>query len=106
MKSRSLNLASIRRILRNKNVCKAILFGSAARGQDTRKSDLDIMIIRDTGKRFFDRFDEFNEIFEVAKGRGVDLLIYTPEELQAIMHRPFIKRIPAEGKTIYERREK
>ena len=105
-KRRNLNLALVRRIMRNQNVHKAILFGFAALGTDTQKSDLDIIIIQETERRFFDRFDEFNEIYEALYGRDVDLLIYTPDELQTIMHRPFIKRILAEGKTIYERREK
>jgi predicted nucleotidyltransferase len=90
-------------IFRKRNVCKAILFGSAARGSDTRRSDLDLLIVQETTKRFFARFDEFDEIHEVMKGRAVDLLIYTPEELLSISCRPFIKRILAEGKTIYER---
>lgn len=93
----------LQKILRKKNVRKAVLFGSAARGTDTGKSDLDLMIIHETTKRFFDRFDEFDEIYDVVKGRAVDLLIYTPEELKAIADRPFIKRILEEGRTIYER---
>jgi predicted nucleotidyltransferase len=97
------NLDRIRKILSEKKVCKAILFGSAASGRDTRKSDLDLLIVHETSKRFFDRFDEFDEIYDVMKGRAVDLLIYTPEELQAISYRPFIKRIFEEGRTIYER---
>lgn len=35
------------------NVKKVILFGSFARGLETRKSDLDLMIIMETEKRFF-----------------------------------------------------
>lgn len=84
------------------NVIKVVLFGSGARDTVSRKSDLDLMIIIDTEKRFFDRYDEFNEIFGLIKGKAIDLLIYTPQELEKISHRPFIKKILKEGITIYE----
>ncbi len=35
----------LQKILREKNVRKAVLFGSAARGTDSGKSDLDLMIL-------------------------------------------------------------
>ncbi len=93
-------------IFTQKKVKKAFLFGSTARGTETRKCDLDLMIIMESKKRFFDRFDAFNEIFNLLKGREIDLLIYTPEELQKISGRPFIRSILQEGQLIYEQREK
>lgn len=84
-------------------VIKGVLFGSLAWGSETRKSDLDLMVIKKTGERFFKRYDEFNEIYDLVNDRNVDLLIYTPEELQSISHRPFIRKILEEGKIIYER---
>jgi len=84
---------------------KAIVFGSVARGTGTRKSDLDLMIVKDTARRFFDRFDEYSGILDRIGNRGVDMLIYTPEELERISHRPFIRTILAEGEVLYERRE-
>jgi len=90
---------------RNK-VKKAVLFGSSARQTDTQKSDLDLMIVMDTDKRFLDRFDAFSEIFNLIKGKAVDLLIYTPAELTRIADRPFIRSLLKEGQLIYEQREK
>ena len=84
------------------NVQKAVVFGSVGRITSTKKSDLDLMIIMDTDKRFFDRYDIFNDIYDLVKGCAIDMLIYTPEELIDISHRPFIKRILKEGKVIYE----
>jgi len=89
-------------IFRQNHVIKVVLFGSASRGSLTQKSDLDLMIVKETPKRFFDRYDEFDEIHALIKNRAVDMLIYTPEELKNISHRPFIKRILDEGKSIYE----
>ena len=87
-------------IFQKNEVIKAMVFGSMARASKTRKSDLDLMIIKETEKRFFDRYDEFDEIFELIKDKAIDILIYTPEELENISHRPFIKMIINEGKTI------
>jgi predicted nucleotidyltransferase len=89
-------------IFQKNEVIKAMVFGSTARASKTRKSDLDLMIIKETGKRFFDRYDEFDEIFDLIKDRAIDILIYTPEELENISHRPFIKMIIKEGIPIYE----
>ena len=83
-------------------VKKVILFGSYSRGSETRKSDLDLMIVMDTEKRFFDRYDQFEKIQKMIKNRAVDLLIYTPEELNRIAHRPFIRQILTEGRIVYE----
>lgn len=88
--------------LRELRVAKAILFGSASRGTKSRKSDIDILLVVETEERFFDRYGRFEEIYAKLKGRSVDMLIYTPSELERIAHRPFIRRILAERKTIYE----
>jgi uncharacterized protein len=89
-------------ILRELHVGKAILFGSIPRGTKSRKSDVDILLVVETEERFFDRYRHFEKIYAKLKGRSVDMLIYTPSELERIAHRPFIRRILAEGKTIYE----
>lgn len=92
----------LRPIFSQKGVTKAVIFGSASRGSETRKSDLDLMIVVETKKRFFDRYDDFEQIYSIIKDRAVDILIYTPEELESISHRPFIMKILKEGQTIYE----
>jgi uncharacterized protein len=83
-------------------VDKAILFGSISRGTKSRKSDIDILLVVETEERFFDRYRRFEKIYVKLKGWSVDMLIYTPLELERIAHRSFIRRILAEGKTIYE----
>jgi predicted nucleotidyltransferase len=83
-------------------VLKAVIFGSFARKTQSRKSDLDLMIIVPTKERFFERYEAFNEIFELIPGPAIDMLIYTPEEFKNISHRAFIQNIVKEGATIYE----
>ncbi|MFO7801397.1 MAG: nucleotidyltransferase domain-containing protein [Desulfovermiculus sp.] len=80
----------------------AVLFGSWARGTQTRRSDIDLLIVVETDKRWLDRDQDFANIYRLFPKQGVDLLIYTPEELEDIIHRPFIQRILGEGKVIYE----
>jgi|YNPNPStandDraft_1061719.scaffolds.fasta_scaffold04023_3 predicted nucleotidyltransferase len=99
-------LESLRRALvplfLEKRVIKAVLFGSSASGRTTRRSDIDLVIVKETEKRFFDRYEEFSGLDDLFPGRAVDLLIYTPAELEKISHRPFIRRILEQGKVLYE----
>jgi uncharacterized protein len=89
-------------ILRELRVEKTILFGSIARGSKSRKSDVDLLVVWETEERFFGRYRHFEEIYAKMRGRSVDMLIYTPSELERIGHRPFIRKILTEGKVIYE----
>jgi uncharacterized protein len=95
----------LRPIFEKNKVKQVILFGSAARHTETRKSDLDLLIVVESDRRFFDRFEAFDEMHALFKGRQLDLLIYTPEELNRMSDRPFIRSVLKEGQIIYERRE-
>ncbi len=98
------NLAnSLRAIFEKHGILKAMVFGSFARGEPSRRSDLDIIVVQQTRKRFLDRYDGiFAEITDAIPERSVDLLIYTPEELERMSHGPFIGRALKEGVVIYE----
>lgn len=87
-------------------VLRVIVFGSFGRGEASRHSDLDLIIVQNTQKRFLDRYDELlREIVQAVPGRDVDLLIYTPQELAQIAHRPLIAAALREGKVIYESKQ-
>jgi predicted nucleotidyltransferase len=98
------NLATrLRSTFEKHRVLRAIVFGSLARGEGSRRSDIDLMIIQQTEKPFLARYDGIlSEITQAVSGRDVDLLIYTPEELAQLSHRRWIARVLQEGKTIYE----
>lgn len=84
-------------------VLRAIVFGSLARGEGSRRSDIDLIIVQKTKKPFLDRYEDIlYEITQAVPGRDVDLLIYTPEELVQLSHRRWIANVLKEGKTIYE----
>jgi predicted nucleotidyltransferase len=92
-----------RPIFERYQIQKAIVFGSFARGELSARSDLDLILVQNTDKRFFERYDGI--LADLCKAAGnfpVDLLIYTPHELNAISHRHFISTALQEGKVIYE----
>lgn len=96
----------LRPIFERHGVLRAIVFGSLARGEGSRRSDLDLIVVMDTDKRFLDRYDELlAPITSALPERAVDLLIYTPVELTRIAHRRFIAGALREGKIIYEREQ-
>jgi uncharacterized protein len=90
-------------VFKNREISKALLFGSYARGTQDSKSDIDILIIKKTDRRFLDRFEEFTELYSLLKNHAVDLLIYSPEEVERNSHRTFIRTILSEGVALYER---
>lgn len=57
----------------------AYVFGSVATGTADTRSDIDVILVRDTALPFFDRI---HEIMDLRLEFGAaDLLIYTPDEL-------------------------
>ncbi len=82
-------------------VQRAILFGSYAEGRRDLLTDLDILIVMDSPSDFMTRTAELYR--ELAGPVDMDLLVYTPEELERIRHRGFIRRALEKGKVIYEK---
>ena len=83
-------------------ITRAIVFGSYARGTQTRRSDLDLVVVMDTQKRFLDRYEDVKDIHDFVPDVHVELLIYTEDELRAIAHRPFMRQILREGIVVHE----
>jgi predicted nucleotidyltransferase len=95
--------ARLQPILEKHHALRAIVFGSFARTEESRHSDLDLIVIQDTPKRFLDRYDGLlRDIAQAVPDRDIDLLVYTPQELERMVGRPFIATALREGKTIYE----
>jgi len=80
---------------------QVIVFGSFASGHVTPTSDLDILIVKKTTKRFYDRIRDVISICDY--NVGVDFLVYTPEELEEeSKENLFVKNeILAKGKVVY-----
>lgn len=81
---------------------KVILFGSVARGEETKNSDLDLFVVKDTNKSYFDRLEDAEKFIKT--DRDVDLIIYTPQEFDKAIteKRIFINQVLKYGKTLYD----
>jgi predicted nucleotidyltransferase len=83
---------------------RIIAFGSYARGQQSRHSDLDLIVELESEKPFWERTIEVGRLF-VPRDWALDLLVYTPEEF-AEEQRCFgtlPQMISDEMKVLYER---
>ncbi|MFH1259383.1 MAG: nucleotidyltransferase domain-containing protein [Elusimicrobiota bacterium] len=86
---------------------KIILFGSHAWGNPTRDSDVDMLIIKETGESSTERWLKIrNIVYEENLEIPLDLLVYTPEELKNSIEKgnSFIKQIITKGRVLYGRR--
>ena len=77
---------------------RAYVFGSVARGEQDEASDVDLLLVRTTQAAFFDRIREVMDL--VLEIGAVDLLIYTPAELDELVtarRNGFLEQVVAEG---------
>lgn len=81
---------------------KAILIGSLASGKIHKASDIDLILVKKTEKKFLERLEEMYEVLEPRV--AVDIFVYTPEEFEEMKEvNPFIKKALENGKLLYER---
>jgi len=80
---------------------KVIVFGSLTTGLFDEWSDIDLIIVKETDKRFFERMDEVLSMIKPEE--GLDLLVYTPAEFAelCIKRRFFRVEILTKGRIIY-----
>ncbi len=92
----------IRRIVEVAEPEKIILFGSAARSDMNRHSDVDLLIIKDGA----DALDLMGEIYMNLDGVGaaVDAVVVTPDDVERYRdsHSVIIKPALREGRVVYE----
>jgi len=96
-------IKKILRSLRKYNPEKVILFGSHARESHDQYSDVDLIIIKKTKKRFLDRIKEV--LLIIKPHYPIDILVYTPEEFERMVSQgnPFLEHVLKEVKVIYEK---
>jgi len=84
-----------------KGVEKVILIGSLATGKTHSLSDIDIIIIKKTKKRFIDRLDEFYKA--IMPKVSLDILVYDPSEFKKMSkNNLFIQYAIEKGQILYE----
>ena len=90
-----------RQIIVEYNPEKIILFGSFAWGKPGPDSDIDLLIIKDTDQKFFERSMAVRRIIDGVL--PVDILVRTPEEIKKrlMLGDPFYVNIIKNGKYLY-----
>ena len=82
---------------------RAVVFGSYARGEADEYSDIDLVIIKETGTPFLDRYTDFEGLFRIIP-KALQVLVYTPSEFEDMRENgnPFILNVIEDGVVIYE----
>ena len=91
----------VRRIVEVAQPAQIILFGSAARGQMNRHSDVDLMVVKSGCHRRKLAMAIYKRLMGV--GCAVDVIVVTPDDIERYGNCPALIIAPAlqEGKTIY-----
>lgn len=81
---------------------KIILFGSVARRESDEMSDVDLILVYNTDKRFMSRLKELYMSWDIPK--AVDILAYTPSEFDDMVEKSlFLQEVMKTAEVIYER---
>lgn len=95
-------LDAMRPLLEEQGACGAWLFGSQARGTAGAESDIDLIVVQPSDEPRPRRRLAYSEAVDAAGG-AVDLLVYTPEEFEAMRSagRPFLVDALLEAKPVH-----
>ena len=83
-------------------VHKVILFGSYAAGRRDLFTDLDVLVVIESELDFVARNVELARRIHATV--ALDLLAYTPREMELMAGRPFVRHALQTSKVLYERR--
>jgi predicted nucleotidyltransferase len=84
---------------------QVILFGSHAYGEPDQHSDLDLLIIKETGETPFRRRVQVGRIIQDKHRKTpIQTLVITPQELTSQLEKgdPFLAEILAKGEVLYD----
>jgi len=94
----------VERLRKDYQPLQVILFGSYAYGRPTSESDLDLLIVKETTKRFHQRlFDVRRLVSPVLNGQPFEPIVITPTELRRRLKKgdQFFQEIMRKGKLVY-----
>jgi len=87
-------------IIREYNPIKIILYGSIPSGKVNNWSDIDLVVIKNTDKSFYERLEEVIKLTE--PNVGTDIIVYTPDEAEQMKDDLFFQEeIIKKGKVIF-----
>ncbi len=84
-----------------------ILFGSYAYGEPTGESDIDLLIVKDTGESPLQRWTNVRKLVsDLRTGFAFSPLVVTPSELKRQLQKgdPFFEEILLKGRKLYARK--
>lgn len=94
-------LKAIADLLKKKYGAKrVVLFGSAARGEATEHSDIDLLVISPTTEKFYERMASVLKVVrDLSRGMPLAPIVLTPEEVKARLDRgdQFVEEIVSTG---------
>ncbi len=92
----------VKKIVKEYQPEKIILFGSYAWGAPTQDSDIDLFVVKKGEKSSLEMMREVNRIV-FKRDFAMDFLVYTTQQLEKRkeMGDPFIRRIIESGKILY-----
>lgn len=96
----------VRRVVEAANPEKIILFGSGARGDLGKNSDLDLLVVKRGAHRRQLAQKIYMNLFGL--GQPVDVIVVTPEDIERYKdsHALVVKPALEEGKVLYEKESK
>lgn len=81
---------------------KIILFGSYARGDFSKDSDMDLLVIKNTNSSYHNRLIEARRCLHTTT--PVDLFIFTQDEIERnLTNNPFLAEAVKQGIIVYEK---
>lgn len=97
--------AAAKKIARELNPDKIILFGSYAYGKPNVESDVDLFVVMESDERWTKRQIQVSEVLR-PRPFPVDIIVRTPSEIQERLRLQdcFIQEIIEKGIVLYERR--
>jgi HEPN domain-containing protein/predicted nucleotidyltransferase len=93
------------RIIQGYDPERIILFGSHGTKHQGKNSDVDLLIIKETGKRLIDRRVEVEKILS-DRSLPIDIMVYTPQEIKYLysIGSPFVEEVMEKGRLLYMRK--
>jgi predicted nucleotidyltransferase len=83
-------------------VRRVSLFGSYARGRRDLFTDLDVLVVWDTALAPIERLKALYRLLHLPV--DLDIVCYTPAELEAMRARSFVRRIMREEQVLFEKK--
>lgn len=102
--AREIILDMVKKIIKEYQPKKIVLFGSYAYGEITEDSDIDLLIVKNTDKRPIDRWIEVKRLLrDTTRTFPVSPLVYTEKEIEerTAVKDFFVEEIFKKGETLY-----